>query len=64
MTTADVARQLGVSSEFIRREIVDGRLRANTANRDGKRKVYRITPEQLTAYRATYWDVPRETYNQ
>lgn len=54
MTTADVGTRLGVSAQFIRGEILDGRLKANVTKRK-VRHVYRITEEQFAEYEATHW---------
>jgi len=66
MTTADVARDLGMTSEYVRGEILDGRLQAVWIERPGKRTVYRITPDQLAAYKARHCrgDVARGTSTQ
>lgn len=66
MTTTQVARDLHVSSEYVRGEILAGRLSALIIDRPGKRAVYRITPEQLARYKDTYYSptVSRETRNQ
>jgi len=62
MTTADVARELGVSTGFVRGEIHAGRLVAKVSNRDGLRCVYRLTRAQVDAYLSKYWNgVPRDT---
>jgi hypothetical protein len=67
MTTADVARILGgVSSEFVRGEILAGRLEANITKRN-LRNIYRITPEQFESYRSRHWtraNVARGTSTQ
>jgi hypothetical protein len=66
MTTADVARALGgVSSEFVRGEILAGRLDANITRRR-QRNTYRITSEQFEEYRSMHWrrSVARETITQ
>ena len=67
MTTTDVAKQLGVSSEFIRGEIRDGRLQAIVVKHPGRRRaVIRVTPAQFAEYQETVWrpTVPRGTNNQ
>lgn len=64
MTTADVARELGgVSSEFVRGEILAGRLEANITRR-WLRNTYRITREQFDQYRVKHWRVSRGTDTQ
>jgi hypothetical protein len=66
MTTTDVGRALGMSGEYVRGEIRDGRLKANALIRAGKRTVYRITPSQFEEYKARHWrpDVSRGTISQ
>jgi len=65
VTTTEVGRALGMSSEYVRGEIRDGRMQANVTVRAGKRTVYRITPIQLEDYKARHWrPVPRGTNNQ
>lgn len=64
MTTADVARELGVTSEFVRGEILDGRLAANVIRRPGKRTVYRVTRAHLDAYQTKHGSNQPNQHNQ
>lgn len=65
MTTTQAARELGVSGEYVRGEIRDGRLKANVTQKDGKRATYRITREQFAEYVERHWRrVSRSTSSQ
>jgi hypothetical protein len=55
VTTTQAAERLGMSAEFVRGEIRDGRLAANVIKREGKRTVYRVTDDQLARYIADCW---------
>lgn len=61
MTTRDCANVLGVSTDYIRSEIRDGRLEAEVIPRpprQGRRRAYpaiRIYPPAWATYLGTYW---------
>lgn len=56
LTTSDCARALGMTSQFIRGEIRDGRLRARIyTNPERRRARYSIKAEDFTAYVKQHW---------
>jgi hypothetical protein len=55
LTTGDCAIRLGVSSEFIRGEIEDGKLQAETVTEGRKRKAIRIYPLAWKLYLGKWW---------
>lgn len=62
MTTADVATELGVGTEWVRRRIAAGALRAR-AYLVGSRHTYRIERVDLDAFLADYsGDTSRDPY--
>lgn len=50
LTTRQCADRIGVSTDFIRGEIEDRRLKAHVVARDKKRLVYRVSLEDFEAY--------------
>ena len=54
MTTREAAEILGVTSEYIRLEVLDGRLKATVTCRKTKRMI-RFTREQFDEYLKNYW---------
>lgn len=54
MSTTEVAKRLGLSSEWVRREILAGRLGAQVLKRGARRRIYRVSETQLTAYLQRY----------
>jgi len=54
LTSRAVADQLGVSQDFVVGEILDGRLRASVLARPGKRRIYRVSPRELEAYKRRF----------
>jgi len=56
LTTAECARILGMTSEFVRGEIIEGRLRARVFKPAGRRRAkYVIESPDLEAYQREYW---------
>lgn len=53
MGTEEAARRIGMSSEWVRRQILAGRLEA-TAYRTGSRATYRITARALREFLRRY----------
>ncbi len=53
LTTVQVAARVGMSSEWVRREILAGRLRAIIIRR-GTRAIYRVAEPDLRAYLRRY----------
>jgi hypothetical protein len=59
MSTDEVGRILGFSSEYVRRQCVSGRMPC-TVYRTGSRSIYRITAEGLAEFRRRYSGSPDE----
>jgi len=56
LTTADCAKALNVSQQFIRDEIRDKRLAARVLTREGRQRArYRIDPSDFDNYRQAHW---------
>jgi hypothetical protein len=55
LTTTDCARAIGMSGEFIRGEIRDGRLKARIFTAGRRRAKYRIEESDFIAYRDEHW---------
>lgn len=56
LTTAECARYLGMSTDFIRGEVRDGRLKALIFKPKGRRRAkYTIEREDFTAYVQEHW---------
>jgi excisionase family DNA binding protein len=56
LTTADCAHALGVSLQFIRGEIHEGRLKARVSKPPGRQRAkYRIDAADFDAYRQAHW---------
>lgn len=56
LTTADCAHALGVSQQFIRGEIHEGRLRARVSKPPGRQRAkYRVDADDFEAYRQVHW---------
>jgi hypothetical protein len=55
LSTRQCAAIVGVTANFMRGEIRDGRLKARTLARHGKRTVYRVVAEDFAAYCAKHW---------
>lgn len=55
LTTRQCADRLGVSTDFIRGEIGDRRLKAHVVAREKKRTIYRVTAEDFGAYLRRYY---------
>lgn len=55
LTTAQCARALGMSPDFIRGEIRDGRLRATVFSSGRKRARYRIDEADFLDYKQQHW---------
>ena len=55
LTTGDCARLLGVSREFVRGEVRDGRIAAEVVTEGRQRKAIRIYRVQWRAYLQRYW---------
>ena len=54
LTTRDCASRLGVSTEFIRGEIRDGRLKALVIERPPNRLIFRVSERELAEYVRRY----------
>lgn len=55
MTTTDCARALGMTGEFIRGEIKEGRLLARVFRGSRRRAKYRIERADFDSYKREYW---------
>lgn len=56
LTTSTCARALGVSPQFIRGEIADGRLKARVSKPEGRQRAkYRIRAVDFESYKAAHW---------
>lgn len=56
LTTADCARAIGMSTQFIRGEILDGRLKARVSKPEGRQRAkYRIEADDFAAYQRAHW---------
>lgn len=53
LSTEQAAAQIGMTGEWVRRQIVAGRLRA-TVYRTGRRRTYRIRADHWSAFLARY----------
>ena len=58
LTTARCASLIGMTTDFVRGEIQDGRLRAYVIRRPGKRAVYRVRSSDFTDYLRAHWQRP------
>jgi len=54
LTTTQAAARVGVSSEYVRQEILRGRLVAQVLASASGRRIYRISEEELRRYRERY----------
>jgi hypothetical protein len=59
LSTDDAGRKLGMSSEWVRRQILAGRLEA-VAYRVGPRSIYRIRTDWLRRFQVNYSRKPGE----
>jgi len=65
LSTQQCGALIGMTTEFVRGEIRDGRLPACRLCRDGKRPAYRVRAEDFDAYLARYWSrASRSTTSQ
>jgi hypothetical protein len=55
LSTAKCAAIIGVTTDFIRGEIIDGRLRAYIIQRPGKRRLYRVRDIDFRVYLQAHW---------
>jgi len=55
LSTRQCGSLIGMTTEFIRGEIRDGRLPACKLARDGKRPAYRVRVEDFDTYLDRYW---------
>jgi len=54
LTTTQVAARIGTSSEYVRQEILRGRLVAQVLASASGRRIYRISEAELRRYRERY----------
>ena len=55
LSTRQAADIIGMDADFVRGEVLDGRLRAIIIQRPGKRRVFRIRAADFSIYMLKYW---------
>lgn len=56
LTTKQCGDAIGMSPQYIRCEILDGRLKAIISKPAGRQRAkYRVAPEDFEVYRQTHW---------
>ena len=55
LSTAKCAAMIGVDTGFVRGEVRDGRLKAYTIKRPGKRTIFRVRDTDFRIYLRAHW---------
>jgi len=55
LTTSDVGKRLHISGDFVRAEILDGRLHAFVLRRPGLKRLFRVSEAQYENYLQRHW---------